>query len=415
MRILHVPHVYTPITGGLTYFCSQISQQLHQLGHEVEVLVPDIPYPTAFSQYGAKPIAPPYSVINGISVTRIPFCGTLQYKTGERISKIVKSLRWQRLYWYFVYTTTRKIGEYVATSFVAKKIEQFRPDVVVTMAHFYPNMQWVLQLHRKNHFPLVQIPLLHEHHINTAQGYALSQGNAIISLTNAEAEFLRRSYGLPTHSTFVGSIGTEVPDSAKSEKENYVLFLGRKEPYKGIQETVAAMRHVWQTFPHLRLVLVGPRTPSSGFLDELLSNLTSSERTNVTEIEQVSHQEKNNLLQNALCLIFASKSESFGLVLIEAMALSTPAITWNIPIFREIIDHEETGLLVEEDNRIALGEAILRLAQNPDWAQNLGKRGHEVAKAKYRWEEVIKNYVSAYNYAINNSLTKDQESNNHSF
>lgn len=403
MRILHIPHAYYPNTGGLEYIFARLSEELIRQGHTVEVLVSDAAYYRAMFEFGYSSITPAHEVVNQVPIQRFPFCATRWYRVGNTVMPLIKKLKWERLYWFLNYRVVQILGTQSATQSLADKIERFQPDVVVTAAHMLPNMKWVLELHRQHSFPLVQMPLIHYNVIESEKAIfapALKAGTATVTLTQTEANICIQSYGLPQEKVFVGGIGTEIPEQLPLKSENdYVLFLSRKERYKGIEETIAAMRIVWRTLPHLKLVLAGPRTPQSDFLDSLLAGLPPSERANIVEIELVTGEKKSTLIRNALCLIFPSQSESFGIVLVEAMVHGTPPITWDIPLFREIVDHEQTGLLSEFGNTASLADALLTLAQNPNRAIEMGKAGREVVKRKYRWETIVQNYLTAYQFA----------------
>jgi glycosyltransferase involved in cell wall biosynthesis len=402
MRILHIPHTYAPSIGGTEYLSGRLNAQLKEYGHEILVLVPDTPTPHAMGQLGHRPNPPLPSKVEGIDVLQIPLCGTWQYRLFSKLIPPLHILPWKRPYWYLFYTSVRKIGEVYSSRFVQKAMAQFEPDVVVAMAHLFPNTKWVLKIHRQDPFPLVHIPLVHhddyENMVNQAQ--SLQQASATITLTKSEASFLQERCNIPLHQLFVGGVGTEIPETLPlKEGDPFVLLLGRREPYKGIPETIEAMRHVWKHKPNLRLVLAGPRTVTSHLVDSILDRLPAKEKANVILLDKVTPEEKSRLLRNALCLVFASKSESFGLVLIEAMAHGTPPITWDVPLFRETVLHGKTGLLAESNNSASLGEAILTLAQNPSHALTLGANGRERVKLHYRWEVVAKNYLRAYEFA----------------
>lgn len=407
MRILHVPHTYAPNIGGTEYLCGRLSERFVELGHQVEVLVADTPYHAAYSHFNSAALKPIQSSINGVKVHRIPFCDTWQYRVGGKFVEIVERTKWKRLYWFLTYRLTELLGRTVSTSFLAQQIKLFQPDIVMSMAHLFPPTHWVLKVRHTLPFPLVHIPLVHYNQYDQiAQSRHLyQQADSTITLTQTEANALIQECGLEPASIVVGSIGTEIPEALPPKSETpYVLSFSRKEPYKGIEETIAAMREVWQTVPHLQLILAGPRTGNSAFLDTLLGSLSNTERSNIIEVGKVTQEERKSLLRHALCLLFPSQSESFGLVLIEAMAHETVPITWDIPLFREIVKHGETGLLAEVNNRQSLAAAILSLIEKPTMALRIGQNGRRHVEATHRWESVAQRYLQAYEYARHQNL-----------
>ncbi|UCF06700.1 MAG: glycosyltransferase family 4 protein [bacterium] len=84
----------------------------------------------------------------------------------------------------------------------------------------------------------------------------------------------------------------------------------------------------------------------------------------------------------------ATGQESFGIVLLEAMASGVPVIASNIPGFRMVVTHRKDGLLVTPKSPTAIAEAIVELAEDNRLAENLRIQGRETAK-RYDWPVVI--------------------------
>lgn len=87
------------------------------------------------------------------------------------------------------------------------------------------------------------------------------------------------------------------------------------------------------------------------------------------------------LYREATALAHPAVSEGFGLTLLDALALDAPVIAARASGPEELLRHEETGLLVPIRDANALGEAILRLLQNPELAQNLRGGGRNLANS----------------------------------
>jgi len=82
-------------------------------------------------------------------------------------------------------------------------------------------------------------------------------------------------------------------------------------------------------------------------------------------------------------VVLASKRETFGLVLIEAMQVGTAVIGSNSGGVIEIIDDEKTGLLFESQNDESLAKAIKKLIDNPDLKNSIAKAGQEKCQDKF--------------------------------
>jgi glycosyltransferase involved in cell wall biosynthesis len=124
-------------------------------------------------------------------------------------------------------------------------------------------------------------------------------------------------------------------------------------------------------------------------------------RSRVKDLGRISEAEKAELLRASRCLVLPSKTESFGMVILDAWAQQTPAITWDLPVFRDIVDDAETGLLVDPDGgAAALAGAIGRLLDAPDEAIRIGRAGYRKAVDAYSWTNVSAVYLQAYEHAI---------------
>jgi glycosyltransferase involved in cell wall biosynthesis len=84
--------------------------------------------------------------------------------------------------------------------------------------------------------------------------------------------------------------------------------------------------------------------------------------------------------------ILNSKAEGLPGVLIEAMAANVPCIATNIPGNNELVIHEQTGLLVEEQSPEKLGEAIVRMLSDEQLAKKLAANAFENVAKNYSWQ-----------------------------
>jgi glycosyltransferase involved in cell wall biosynthesis len=93
---------------------------------------------------------------------------------------------------------------------------------------------------------------------------------------------------------------------------------------------------------------------------------------------------------------FASRSEGFGQVVIEAMAAGKPVVASRIPPLTEIVLDKETGLLVEPDDPQAFADAITWLCSHPAEARAMGQRGQERVSQQFSAEVMAVKTLSLY-------------------
>ena len=178
-----------------------------------------------------------------------------------------------------------------------------------------------------------------------------------------------------------------------------ILFVGRyNEPRKGFKYLLRAMPLVHQQFPDARLVVVGRGKPDK--FDGLIERYGVR---NVDFVGQASQEEKSR--HYASCDVFCAPStsgESFGIVLLEAMAAGRPVIAGDIPGYRSVMTHGREGLLVQPRDPQALALGMVRLLADTPLREALSANGLVTAE-RYDWPEIALRVLSVYERARQSS------------
>ena len=376
--------------------CKRVSEEVARLGHRVRVLTSDVGSVDAYYRYGVAPAKGRPTEINGVEIVTIPYGGVLYDPIGRWIDESLPGALANRL--------GNRLLQWIGNRFraaLAREISAFHPDVVMTSPHLVVNVESVMRIRRTMPFPLVWLPLLHENQDFSAFRTASRQVDAAMALTEHEANLLRSEIGFPAEAVFTAGVGIDLPErNATAPRGDCVLFLGRKDPGKGVPRLLSAMRLVWEKHPAVTLVLAGARTPDTAVIDGLVAALPAQQRAAVSSLDDVSEQHKHELLAGVRCLVLPSRMESFGLVLLEAWSCGTPVVASDLPVFRGTVDHGDNGLLVEPDSDIALAGAILRFIENPAFAEQLGAAGKKKVTQRYRWGAVAERFLAAYEFAM---------------
>jgi phosphatidylinositol alpha-mannosyltransferase len=173
-----------------------------------------------------------------------------------------------------------------------------------------------------------------------------------------------------------------------------ILFVGRLEPRKGLRYLIEAYARVKTTLPEARLLVVGPYTAEDRALFE--QNLRRLRLRDVCFIGYVPDGELARYYQTSHVFCAPSTGfESFGMVLLEAMAAGTPIVASDIAGYRTVISHKAEGLLVPPKDPIALAEALIYLLQRPGLCQAMGERGRATA-SRYAWDHVADKVLDYY-------------------
>jgi glycosyltransferase involved in cell wall biosynthesis len=400
LRLLFVPHAYAPALGGTELLCQRVAESAAAAGHDVRVLTTDAGSVDAYYQLGVPPVRDAAARVNGVDVVRVPLAAGLYAPVGALATSLPSAWLRARLQG----RALQAMRAYLRSQF-RREIDRFQPDVVVTMPHLVVNVEAVLDVHRDRPFPLVLLPMLHEHDAGwdaDAVRHALRQADAVVALTANERERLVARYGVHGDAVFVGGMGVDLPASnpAETRSSQAVVFLGRKAPDKGILLLLDAMQAVWRTAPDARLVLAGARGAASGAIDERIASLPPDQRALVSSEDNVSDARKRAILDDAACLVLPSRVESFGGVILEAWAHGAPAVALDLPVFRDVVDAGVNGLLASPDDPDALGAAIAWMLEHRDQAAAMGRAGYQKARDEYAWPAVGARYVDACRHAL---------------
>lgn len=171
-----------------------------------------------------------------------------------------------------------------------------------------------------------------------------------------------------------------------------LLFVGRPEERKGLPVLLRA-------FEALRMAGVDAHlTVAGASAEEVTPLLLDSEGVDVAG--RVSEDEKWRLLHDADLVCAPSLGgESFGIVLLEALASGTPVVCSDIPGYRDVVRDEREGRLVPPGDPAALGEAIRALALRPEQRAAMSEAGRERAE-RFAWPHVAEEVEEAYEDAL---------------
>lgn len=175
-----------------------------------------------------------------------------------------------------------------------------------------------------------------------------------------------------------------------------ILFVGRfNEARKGFKYLLKAMPLVQQQFPTARLMVVGPGDPH-----RLEGTLERHRIRGVDFIGQVSKEDLPRYYASSTIVCAPSiERESFGIILLEAMASGKPLVATNIPGYAGVMTGDHDGLMVPPQDSQALALAIVRLLADTQLQGRLIDNGLVTAET-YAWPKVTSNVLEMYEQAI---------------
>jgi phosphatidylinositol alpha-mannosyltransferase len=344
--------------GGVQTHVRQLAVRLRGLGHEVLVVAPSSTRPAEpFVRSVGRPIRIPYN---------------------ESVAPVAPTLG--------------------ARSRVRAALAAFRPDVVHAHEPLAPGVGMFA-------VRATQRPVVGTFHAFAQRSLLFSAAgpmlrplwrrlDARIAVSGAAAAFVRRRLGqdgirvIPNGvevDQFLGARPAALPEGRR------ILFVNRLDRRKGFPVMVEAFLRLAERRPDAILVVAGDGRDRSA-----VSDLPTPLRARVVMLGSVPHADLPPY--HAACEVFcapATGRESFGVVLVEAMAAGLPVVATDIPGYREVVRDGVEGLLVPASAPAAVAGALDRILGDTDLAQALGAAGRERAR-RYSWDAVAVEVEAVY-------------------
>jgi phosphatidyl-myo-inositol alpha-mannosyltransferase len=176
-----------------------------------------------------------------------------------------------------------------------------------------------------------------------------------------------------------------------------IVFVGRLEKRKGFEYLLKAYRLFKPDIPDCRLIVVGPGTRLRKKYEKDIHDLDIRD---VIFAGNVPYSDLPRYYRSAdVFCAPATGHESFGIILLEAMATGRPVVASNISGYASVINNEQEGILVTPKQEVPLAQAITRLLKNETLRREMGMRGRKTAE-KYGWERISRQVMEYYNQTI---------------
>ena len=231
------------------------------------------------------------------------------------------------------------------------------------------------------------------------RGYA-GRLHGRIAVSAAARHFIDRffpgDYKVIPNGVDVGRFANAVPIARWQDGTPNVLFVGRHEPRKGLIDLLKAHRILRKTGTDSRLLVVGSGPQER----EARRYVATRGLQGVEFLGRVSDAEKAQLFRTAA--VYASPAtggESFGIVLLEAMAAGTPIVCSDIHGYKGVVRRGREALLVPPREPKELAVALDRLIGDPELRARMGAAGR-VRAEEFSWPRVTAKVEEYYGFVI---------------
>jgi phosphatidyl-myo-inositol alpha-mannosyltransferase len=351
--------------GGVTEHIRHLGHWLRQLGHEVRTFAPS-------SRRDAEREIPDFYRIGRVfrvpandSVARI----TLSFHLARRVSEIMDRERFDVLHFH----------------------EPFLPALPLTLLRMAraPHVATFHAFAKSNLGYYYGRPIL--------KGY-LKHLDATIAVSSPAREFVRHYFPELQPQVIPNGVDTErfrpglTPIHHLRDGCVNVLFVGRLEKRKGLRDLLQAYGYLHERVPKTRLIIAG-----DGPLRGMVESFVSSRRLeNVVLAGYVPDEvlPRFHASADVFCAP-ATGRESFGIVLLEAMAAGLPVVATEIPGYLSVVEAGTDSLTVRPKRPVELGAALTVIARDAVLRRRLGEAG--LAKAqRYAWRTVTARVIAVY-------------------
>lgn len=274
--------------------------------------------------------------------------------------------------------------------FVARQVRRLRPDVVFspmqTMGGWGRDYGLVLTLHdliyHRHRTPPRELPLPVRalwrvfHLAWWPQRALLNRADHVVTVSRTTQQLMARHRLTRRPVTVVPNAADPLPATETSargtRRPGVLVYMGSFMRYKNVETLARALA-----------LLPGHEL-------HLMSRVTPADRARLTVLagagrlvfhDGASDEEYRQVLREATALVSASRDEGFGIPLVEAMALGTPVVVSDIPVFREIAG--DAAVYVAADDAGGLAGAVRALADDAEW-QRRSAAGRAQA-ARFGW------------------------------
>ncbi len=423
MRVLHVNIGYPPLIGGAELYLRQVARRMVARGHQVAVYASDAAVIEHLWAMGKEHLPAGVAEIEGVTVRRfavrhlplLPYsylalrrllveCSCLGLGTEGWLWRIARYAPWL---------------PGLERAFVSAESAgmPWRPELLhVWNIPFESLWEPAWRYARRRGIPCIATPLLHLGEEGSAavrrfytmrhQMSVLRDCDAVIALTQLEADYLVSAGVLAARVHVVGGgvdIAAMQAGDARRFRARYaldrpfVLFIGAYNVEKGAIALVEAVAALGREGRDLDLVMIGQ--PMARFMD-YYRRLSADVQARCHLLGPLGDEDKADALAACEMLALPSRTESFGLVYLEAWAAGKPVIGARAGAVPAVVREGVDGVLVPFGDAAALARAIAALLDDPAMAQRLGLMGKARVSQAYTWDQVVTAIERVYEKAV---------------
>lgn len=416
MKILHIIQRYSPAYGGSEIYMKVVSEYFAK-ENQVEVWTSDALDLEAFWDLSKRRIEKKNEIINNVLVRRFSVAPSIL--SNFWVHKIMRVLSWR-----LPFNLTKILSSFpyvfgMLKYGLSKRLWDF--DVIqVTASPYNILFKIACIVAKRSNAKLIVTPFVHlgegqddpirKYYFKPETVDFYKKADLIFVQTEAEKNAIlqfcsdfnqkinRKNFkviGMGVNPLEIGKgDGKRFRKKYEIKKnEKIVFYLGAKLKNKGVLNLIKACKILWKSGENFRLVLAG--MTSEEFVN-YWKKLKPGIKEKIISIDSPSESEKWDLFDAGDIFSMVSRSDSFGIVYLEAWYYKKPVLGCAIESISEIITHEKDGLLSKFNDRKQLAKNIRLLLRNDNVRKDLGQNGYKKVLNQYTWKKKLVTISSLY-------------------
>jgi glycosyltransferase involved in cell wall biosynthesis len=412
MHFLHVVQLYYPVATGAGRYFAEIGERLAREGHRVTVLATDAYDLEYFWNPARRRIAQPEETHNGVRIVRLPVRRIpgppIVYPVLRRLMVELSRLPGSAPLLRGMAQLTPRLPDMARFFASGDRYDLVHTSNITLDFAIFPAQA----LARRSGVPFICTPFVHlgppgdasilRYYSMRHQIDLLRRSDRVLTMTELESDALA-ARGVPRERLRRVGVGVDPAevlggDGARFRGEQaipgpLVLYIGALARDKGAIHTVEALQRLWRQGSDATLALIG--APLEHFTS-FYKQLPESDRARIRLLPYASDAVKRDALAAADVFAMPSRTDSFGIVYLEAWCYRVPVVGARAGGVPDVIADGQDGLLAPFGDVPAIAAAIGRLLGDRALAQRLGAAGQAKVERELTWDRIYAQVRSVY-------------------
>ena len=235
-------------------------------------------------------------------------------------------------------------------------------------------------------------------HVHSVEQWLAGESDALITCSESMRDEVGRLFGPDLAEIAVIHNGIDIrtwPFAERTARPGpaELLFAGRLEYEKGVQDLLAALPRIRRTHPGTTLTIAGTGTQETWLVEQARRHRVTR---SVDFVGAVDHQGLVDLMHRCDAIVLPSRYEPFGIVALESAATGIPLVTSTAGGLGEAVTDGETGLSFPPGDVTGVAAAVRATLDRPDLAAHRARRARDRLTAEFSWHDVAERTAGVY-------------------